>query len=262
MDFKVMVAVVGVIILPLSYVWYKNDSRYIAEKIETKKQSCIYLDSVNIKCWGGENAEINIKGYRIFPNPCLSDDEAFKQIENNIIYSIIEKGDTLFVLSSNQEMFYSDLKKNTFLPIFNESTIKRYSKKHKYKVTKDLDPPFWTAIENKKDLILLELNNENSNQWVEGTIRDTILKLRDGSKIGINKDVFFKKMSINIEYKKDKFTIVLTNIYESNVSWYYKYICNSIEQGTDCGTFNRKHHYLKYFFTFEKSKLTKIKVHQ
>lgn len=265
MRFRIITVIVSAIVLLLFYGFYKTGGWFVIEEREINKQDCNFQDSVSIKCYTCENMSfINAKGRRIFPNSCLSDDEVFKQVEKQTIYSVVESGDTLYAFSTNKEMFYKELNNNKYLPLLNDSIINHtYEKIHKYKIQQDPDPPFWTIIENEKDLIILNFKRDENDKdkWIEGVIRDTVFTFSNGLKIGISKEEFFKKMEIGINYEKKNFTLILTNIYESKTSWYYKYVCDMIEdEGTDCGDFNR-YSYLKYFFTFEKDKLVQIKVH-
>lgn len=251
------------ILLSLFYSCFKTEGWFVIEQRELNIQDCNYQDSISIKCYTCENISfINAKGRRIFPNSCLNDDEVFKQVESQIIYSVVESGDILFLFSTKKDMFYTELQYNENLPLLNDSTIiYNYEKIHKYKIQQDTDPPFWTIIENEKDRIVLNIKRDDNDKdkWIEGVIRDNIFTFGNGLNVGISKEDFFKKMGITINYDKKNFTIILTNIYESKTSWYFKYVCDKKEEGADCGDFNR-YSYLKYFFTFENNKLTEIKV--
>ena len=222
-------------------------------------KECSYKDSVNINCVYGM-MNFYRSGNRLFPNPCLRDEEAFKVAEKTNIFSILEKSDTLYVLSG-KKIFSENLDTNQYFPIINDSTINIFYSK-KYQIVKDTDPPKWTAIENEKDSIIVRLEKDNFPYWINGTITDTIFQFKDGLKIGIDKSEFFQIQGIDFTYDKGDFTVLLTSMFESNVSWYYRYYCSNYTDKIYChpdGFHVRT--YLKYFLTFKNNKLVEIKIY-
>lgn len=222
-------------------------------------KECLYTDSINIKNDYG-NRDYCLSGNRLFPNPCLGDEESFKIAEKTNIFSILEKSDTLYVLSG-KKIFSENLDSNQYFPIINDSTINIFYSR-KYQIVKDPDPPKWTAIENEKDYIIVRLEKDNFPYWVNGTITDTIFQFKDGLKIGIDKSRFFQILGIDFTYNKDDFTVLLTSMFESNVSWYYRYYCSNYTDEIYCypdGFHVRS--YLKYFLMFKNNKLVEIKIH-
>jgi len=227
--------------------------------IESSDKECLYKDSININCdYGIRN--FYRSGNRLYPNPCLKDEEAFKIAEKTNSYSILEKSDTLYVLSG-KKIFSENLDTNQYLPLINDSMINIFYSK-KYQIVKDPDPPKWTAIENEKDSIIVRLQKDNFPYWVNGKITDTIFQFKNGLKVGIDKSRFFRILGIDFKYNKDDFTVLLTSIFESNVSWYYRYYCSNYTYEIYCNPDGfHVRSYLKYFFKFKNNKLVEIKIH-
>jgi hypothetical protein len=227
----------------------------ISQNKETSTQ-----DTINIKTSYGDK-EYCLSGQRLFPNASLSDEEAFNLAEQTKIFLIIEKNDTLFVLSG-RELFSENLNENNYLPPINDSTIKDYYSK-KYEISRDTDPPHWTAIENQKDSIIVRLGNDDVPQWIEGNLTDSIFEFSDGLKIGITKSDFFKLQGIDFLYEKSDFTILFTSFFESNVSWYFSPYCSKHDNTQYCKPdgFHIKSS-LKYFLTFKNNRLVSIKLHE
>jgi glycosylphosphatidylinositol transamidase (GPIT) subunit GPI8 len=209
-----------------------------------------------------ESNVFNLSGNRLFPNPCLKDEEAFKIAEKTNVFSILEKSDTLYMFS-NRELFSENVDKNQYLPIINDSAI-NFFYSNKYAIALDTDPPKWTLLENEKDTIIMELKSQgyDNNGLLLAIITDTIFQFKDGLKIGIDKSKFFQAYGIDFKYNKKDFTVILTSIFESNVSWYYRYYCSKYTDETYCnpdGFHTRS--YLKYLLTYKNDKLIKIKVY-
>lgn len=249
MDFK-NVAII-LLLSPLLVSWGNGKKSYNKE--------CLYKDSINIKNDYG-NRDFCLSGKRLFPNPCLKDEKAFKIAEKTNIFSILEKSDTLYVLSC-RDIFNVDTNHN--LPVINDSIISVFYSK-KYNIVKDPDPPNWTSIENEKDTIIMGLKSQgyDNDHWLFGTIQDTILQFKDGLKIGIDKIIFFQVLGIDFPYEKDDFTVLLTSLFESTVSWYYPYYCSNYTDEMYChpdGFHVRS--YFKYFLTFKNNKLVEIKIY-
>lgn len=220
---------------------------------------CLYKDSINIRNDYG-NRDFCLSGNRLFPNPCLGDEESFKIAEKTNIFSILENSDTLYILSGGN-IFNVDTNQN--LPTINDSLIEVYYNK-KFNIIKDPDPPHWTAIENENDTVIVELKSQgyDDDKLLFGTITDTIFQFNDGLKIGIDKSNFFQILGVDFSYKKSNFTIILSSMFESNVSWYYHYYCSNYTDDIFChpdGYHLRS--YLKYFLTFKNNKLFEIKIH-
>jgi hypothetical protein len=230
---------------------------------QTLNSDCIKNDSININCYCCDRGLFYIIGKRLYPDPCLNDKDAFELAEMTHIFLIIEKSDTLYILS-DREIFNTcgvpSRCYNPYIPPINDSLIESFYKK-KYKIVKDPDPPYWTGIENEKDTIVVELKSQGykKNRYLFGTIRDTIFQFSDGIKIGIDKNEFFKILGIDFSYDKNNFTVLLTSIFESNVSWYFKYYCAKYTNDIYC--YPDGFHviiFFKYFFIFKDNKLVKI----
>ncbi|MEA3497083.1 MAG: hypothetical protein U9R42_13735 [Bacteroidota bacterium] len=236
-----------------------NNGKKLSDK------ECLYKDSINVKeiydirvFYGNNN--FCLSGNRLFPNPCLKDEKAFKIAEKTNIFLILEKSDTLYVLSGGN-IFSVDTNQN--LPVVNDSIINVFYSK-KYNIIKDPDPPKWTVLESKKDTIIMGLKSQgyDNNHWLFGIITDTLFQFKDGLKIGIDKSRFFQILGIDFTYDKSNFTVLLTSMFESNVSWYYRYFCSNYTDKIYChpdGFHVRT--YLKYLFTFKNNKLVEIKIY-
>lgn len=258
MDFK---SIALILFLPLFLLVNCNNGSKLSDN------ECFYTDSINVKDVYDirgfyNNNNFCFSGNRLYPNPCLRDEEAFKMAEKTKIYSILEKSDTLYVLSG-KEMFSENLNTNQYLQTINDSLIEAYYSK-KYHIVKDPDPPKWTVIENEKDTIIIELKSQgyDNDGILLAIVTDTIFQFKDGLKIGIDKSRFFQLQGIDFSYEKNDFTVLLTSIFESNVSWYYRYYCSNYTDKIYChpdGFHVRSH--LKYFLTFKNNKLVEIKIY-
>ncbi len=220
-----------------------------------KKRDCKYTDTININSFVTSD-DYNVSGKRLYPDPCLSDEDALKIAEKTHVYLILEHIDTLFVFS-NKKIFSYNLDSNDYLPNFREDIITTFYKNKKYEIIKDPDPPKWTAIQNNKDTIIVSIDKVHKKyrpEFVYGIIQDTIIRFANDTKIGIDKNLFFKKNLEFFTYNKRNFTLIYTSIYESNVSWYYKYF-----ESTKKNKFRKGK--LKYEFTFKNNKLIKIRIY-
>ncbi len=232
---------------------------------ESSDTECLYKDSINVKeIYDIRGFYVNnnfcLSGNRLFPNPCLKDEEAFKIAEKTNIFSVLEKSDTLYVLSG-RNIFNVDT--NQILPVINDSLIDVFYDK-KYNIIKDPDPPKWTVLESEKDTIIMGLESQgyDYDHWLFGIVKDTIFQFKNGLKVGIDKSRFFQILGIDFTYNKDDFSVLLTSMFESNVSWYYHYYCLNYTDEIYChpdGFHVRS--YLKYFFTFKNNKLVEIKIY-
>jgi hypothetical protein len=65
-------------------------------------------------------------------------------------------------------------------------------------------------------------------------------------------------LGIDFSYNKENFTVLLTSMFASNVSWYYHSYCLNHPDKVYCypDNLNTKS-YLKYFLTFKNNKLIK-----
>ncbi|MGB4293465.1 MAG: hypothetical protein WBJ37_11370 [Bacteroidales bacterium] len=225
-----------------------------------KKEECLYKDSINIRNVYGNREFYCLSGNRLFPNACLKDEEAFKVAERTNLYSILEKSDTLYVLSG-RDIF--NVENNEYLPVISDSIIEIFYSK-KYNIIQDPDPPNWTVLENKKDTIILAFKPKGYINYdvLFAIITDTLIQFKDGLKIGIDKSRFFQLQGIDFSYGKSDFTVILTSMFESNVSWYYRYYCSNYTDEIYChpdGFHVRV--YLKYILKFKINKLVEIKIH-
>jgi hypothetical protein len=223
-----------------------------------------YKDSINIRCPDYGDRNFYLSGTRLFPDPCLRDDKAFNVAEKTGIFLILEKRDTLYILS-DKDIFSDHLDINRNLPVINDSTINIFYRQ-KYYISQDPDPPNWTSLENEKDTIIIMLNKNKKffPYWVKGVIQDSIFSFKDGLKVDIDKKAFFHKiLGIDFSYEEKDFTVVWTSIFESNISWYFHYYCSKYNDKIYCHPdgFNVKGTYLKFFLTFKRGKIVKILVY-
>ncbi|PJJ76345.1 hypothetical protein BXY57_1957 [Thermoflavifilum aggregans] len=145
----------------------------------------------------------------------------------------------------------------------NDSTIAHFYRKG-YRIFKKSSPSNFTLLENKKDSVVVGLkSSRNDNDyWLFGTVRDTVFQFVDGIKVGMSKWKFFQTVGIDFSYNQESFTIIMTSMLQSKVSWYYHLYCSKYKDEIYCQPESfYASEYLIYFLRFKRNRISEIKVH-
>jgi hypothetical protein len=249
MDFKINFYLIIIFVWLLSSCSNKNDVNSLNDN-SASLNKCEKLDSFILS---SARIDYIFVGKRIYPSFCENDSILMNNILKENIYSVIEKGDSLFVFV-NSNMF--DYENNQYLPNLTDSNLFLFYKSY-YKMTIEAGVPYFIYFKSNLDDIMLEKIGKPGNEkivWFKALIRDTLFSISPNIKVGLNKETFFNKIELQrFNYSKKDFTVILMGVYDPSYIWYYNFIKDSIDFNKDSGWFI-------FLFNFENNIITSIEI--
>ena len=234
-----------------------SEEKTYQQNLETEVNVCNKIDTIIFRT---AMTSLELKCKRLYPNPCLEDSVALKKILYDNVFSVNEIENNLVVFL-NLDMFGEE--ENQFLPQFNDNLIQSYYSKY-YEITEDDDIPHFIYLRNEKDLITFIKTKSDGLFWDRSIIKDTILTIKPGIKIGMNKNEFIKNLGLKeITYGGSDVNIILSHIFNPNEIWYKKLLCSKVyenELSDVFGEYNCKSRLgsLEILLEFKNDNLTSI----
>lgn len=193
-----------IIILLLSSSSCQRDTK---SRSNNKEKPIAIQDSI---VFGSAKNGYSYIGERLYPA-----ENDFSLIDTEII-SIDKVNDTIFVFLLNDMLNVSE---NDYLIQINDSLIKHYYSQL-YEVDIDDEPPFFISLENEKDFIIID-PNDNTYSWIKAIIEGSDIFSFSNIKIGMNKEKVFSYLDfppLNIE--ENNFKLILCHASQPSYIWY------------------------------------------
>lgn len=146
---------------------------------KNENDSSAYTDSI---VFNTSNKEFIYLGQRLYPSS--NSDSSSKHSVRPDILSIERVGDTVFVFLNN-DMLYDQ--ENIHLPPISDSLVRHHYPKY-YEVEIEDDLPYMIYLTSSKDSIHFVKDRKNVFYWDAAIIRDTVLSVFGGVKVGMKAD--------------------------------------------------------------------------